>query len=128
MKINPLQLTRSQVRFDESERNINKVDHRFATIKVSIDLESQINHIRERALYMLNEEIELAEYLGIKGIVFELLIYPELEESYYPENFCKVLASLLKKEGEYIVIRVPLYIEREGNFHNIESGEKNLSW
>ena len=86
MQKNPLQLTRSQIRFDSSEKSTHKSEHRFATIKPSIDLESSVDHIRERAEYTLTEEVELSEFLGIKGIVFDLPIFPEIED-YFPFNF-----------------------------------------
>jgi len=130
VKKNPLQIARSDINYKSKvygEGNM-KAKPDCVTIKASIDLESKVDHIRERAEYCLIEEIELAEYLKINSVVFEIPIFQGLGESFFPYNFCRILNGYLLNYPCKVIIRLPLVQSSREEEKSSSHEVTNLSW
>lgn len=99
-----------------------------AKIKPSIDLESTVQHIRDRAEYCFIEEIELAEYLKIDTIIIELPIYPIIGEVRI-DNMCRIMNQYLPYYPVKVMARVPLVMYSK-NPVPLEEGKPktNIAW
>lgn len=126
VKTNPLQLTRLENSVDGSHMSDYVSKNLHALIKPSIDLESKVQHIRERAEYCLIEEIELAEYLKIDTVIFVLPIFSVIGEASV-DNFSRILNQYLPVYPINIIIKVPI-IQLPKVSDEAEENQPNVAW
>lgn len=119
----PLQLT----------QNCCNLDNVYAKIVPSMHLESEVQHIRERAEYCLCQEIELAEYFRIGTMIIDIPINSIIEGNSV-ENMCRIINGYLPNLNMDFVFRVPLVIQRKEDYSNsLENGDEhkdnpNVAW
>lgn len=79
-------------------------------ISPSIDLESPVQHIRDRAEYCFIEELEMAEYLKIDGVVIEIPVYSAFFPDPKIDNLWRILNQYLPQYSLKVYIKVPLIV------------------
>jgi hypothetical protein len=139
VKFCPLPLTRSEIIAEKGKSSEFKsnsdcrlydviANNIFSRIKPSIDLESPVQHIRDRAEYCFIEELELAEYLKIDTVVIDLPLHPIIGETKI-DNMARILNQYLPCNMIKIMIRVPLimYQKNHLNMNDVDSNV-NVAW
>lgn len=110
-------------------KNLMQIEHvsnayTYGNIKPDLDLESPVQHIRDRAEYCFTEEIELAEYLKIDTVLVDLPIYPIFAETKM-DNMCRIMNQYLPFYPVKVMVRVPMVMYSK---NDISENKANIAW
>ena len=103
----------------------------YAKIIPDIDLESETHHIRERAEYCFEQEIELAEFFRVNAVLIDIPICSRLGENSV-ENMCRIINCYIPQVSMNLMFRVPLVVNfkrpRQPEIDEEIKENPNISW
>lgn len=108
-KVPPWQLIKSET-LESTGAHQTLARNIHAKISPSIDLESPVQHIRDRAEFCFIEELEMAEYLKIEAVIIEIPVFSAFFSEPKIDNLWRILNQYLPVYSLKVYIKVPLVV------------------